>query len=52
MSNNQIAIYNLICRESLTSTVKMICENISRQNIYKYEQSIYNNQFFIHELVR
>lgn len=31
----------------------MICENISiDKNIYKYEQSIYNNQFFIHELVR
>lgn len=35
MSNNPIAIYNLICRESLTSTVKMICENISIDNIYK-----------------
>lgn len=33
MSNNQIAIYNLICRESLTSTVKMICENISIDKI-------------------
>lgn len=32
MSNNPTAIYNLICKESLTSTVKMICENIS---IYK-----------------
>lgn len=34
----------------------MICENISIDNIYKVftknEQSIYNNQFFTHELLK
>lgn len=49
MSNNQIAIYNLICRESLTSTVKMICENISIDKIFTSMNRVFTttNSFFM-----